>query len=204
MISDKDYEDLYKWTEEYIDKKCIIRKTGMPGKTPGTKNSWIFYLRNGLFNHEFSSAIAQMFLYEVEKEIGHFDFQICGLETASTPMLATIPLIGRIFGLDINSFSIRKNQKEYGLLNWIEGMPNDKPCLILDDLCNSSMSMKKAYDILQKENHSILPYSFCIVNKVNKQVHKQYRVEHDMYLPKNVKMIYLYDLDNFNLFNPSH
>lgn len=204
MISDKEYEDLYKWTEDYIDKKCIIRKTGMPGKIPGTKYSWIFYLRNGLFNHEFSSAIAQMFLYKIEKEVGHFDFQICGLETASTPMLATIPLVGRIFGLDINSFSIRKNQKEYGLQNWIEGIPNDKPCLILDDLCNSSMSMKKAYDVIQKQKLPILSQSFCIVNKVNKQTHDKDRVEHDMYLPKDMKVLYLYDLDNFNLFNPSH
>ena len=66
------------------------------------------------------------------------------------------------------------------------------------------MSMKKAYDVIQKENLSVLPYSFCIVNKVNKQIHEQHRIEHDMYLPENMKVIYLYDLDNFNLFNPSH
>jgi orotate phosphoribosyltransferase len=204
MISDREYEELYKWTENYIDKNCIIRKKWMPGKAPGTMYSWIFYLRNGLFNHEFSSAIAQMFFYKIEKEIGHFDFQICGLETASTPMLAAIPLVGRIFGLDINAFSIRKQRKEYGLLNWIEGVPNDKPCLILDDLCNSSVSMKQSYDVLQEENHSILPYSFCIVNKVNKQIHEKSRIEHDMYLPKDMKVLYLYDLDNFNLSNPSH
>jgi orotate phosphoribosyltransferase len=204
MISDREYEELYKWTENYIDKKCIIRKKWMPGKAPGTMYSWIFYLRNGLFNHEFASAIAQMFLYKIEKEIGHFDFQICGLETASTPMLATIPLVGRIFDLDINAFSIRKQRKEYGLLNWIEGVPNDKPCLILDDLCNSSVSMRQAYDVLQEEKHSILPYSFCIVNKVNKQIHEKSRIEHDMYLPKDMKVLYLYDLDNFNLSNPSH
>ena len=64
--------------------------------------------------------------------------------------------------------------------------------------------MKQSYDVLREENHSILPYSFCIVNKVNKQVHEQYRVEHDMYLPKDMKVLYLYDLDNFNLSNPSH
>ena len=204
MISDKDFENLYNWTEDYINKKCIIRKPGMPGKLPGTIYSWMFYLRNGLFNHEFNSAIAQMFIYKIKKEIGHFDFQICGLETASTPMLSSIPIIGRVFNLDINAFSIRKNRKEYGLLNCIEGIPNNKPCLIIDDLCNSSMSMKKAYNILNEENIPVLPYAFSIVNKVNKNVHSAYRREHDMYLPENIKALYLFDLDNFNLFGPSH
>lgn len=204
MISDNDYASLREWVKQYIDSKCIIRKLGMPGKVPGTYYSWIFYLRNGLFDHQFSSAISQMFIYKIQKEIGHFDFQITGLETASTPMLATIPIIGRVFNLDINSFSIRKNRKEYGLLNWIEGIPNSKPCLIIDDLCNSSMSMKTAYNVLEQHKLQIFPYSFCIVNKVNKKIHHQNRVNHDMYLPEHVKIIYLFDLDDFNLHNPSH
>ena len=66
------------------------------------------------------------------------------------------------------------------------------------------MSMKKAYDVIQKQKLPILSQSFCIVNKVNKQTHDKDRVEHDMYLPKDMKVLYLYDLDNFNLFNPSH
>jgi hypothetical protein len=64
--------------------------------------------------------------------------------------------------------------------------------------------MKQAYDVLQEENHSIFPYSFCIVNKVNKKIHEKFRVEHDMYLPKHMQVLYLYDLDNFNLSGPSH
>lgn len=204
MISDEDYEDLHSWMKNYINDKCIIRKPGMQGKMPNTRYSWIFYLRNGLFNHEFSSAVSQMFLYKIKKEVGHFDFQICGLETASTPMLATIPIIGRIFNLNINSFSIRKNQKEYGLLNWIEGLPNDKPCLIIDDLCNSSISMRKAYDITKQHNLQILNYAFCIVNKSNRVVHDEHRLTHDMYLPKEIKMISLFNLDDFNLSSPSH
>jgi orotate phosphoribosyltransferase len=204
MISDEDYLSLHSWAKDYIDKKCIVRKKGIPGKLPGTQYSWMFYLRNGLFNHDFSSAISQMFLYKVRKEIGHFDFQITGLETASTPMLASIPLIARIFDLNINAFSIRKERKEYGLLNWIEGVPNEKPCLILDDLCNSSISMRKARNVLKYENLPILPYAFCIVNKVNKNIHDENRVNHDMYLPKEIKILYLFDLDDFALFGPSH
>jgi hypothetical protein len=135
-----EYDELHFWTKNYIEKNCLIRNRVMPGKIPGTTYTWIFYLRNGLFNHEFLSAVSQMFIHKVKHEIGQFNFQISGLETGSTPLLAGIPLIARVFDLNINSFSIRKEQKTYGLLNWIEGMPNEKPVMLIDDLCNSSIS----------------------------------------------------------------
>lgn len=199
-----DYDELHQWTKKYIEEKCLIKNRWMPGKIPGTSYTWIFYLRNGLFNHEFLSAVSQMYLYKVKQEVGHFDFQIAGLETGSTPLLAGIPLISRVFNLDINSFSIRKEQKTYGLLNWIEGIPNEKPVMLIDDLCNSSMSMKQGYDILRNENIDVFNYAFSLVNKVNKNIHKEVRTRTDMYLPENIKMIYLFDLDDFNLYNPSH
>jgi orotate phosphoribosyltransferase len=204
MISDSDYDNLKVWTKNYINEKCLIQNTRMPGKLPGSTYTWMFYLRNGLFNHEFSSAISQMFMYKIHKDVEHFDFQITGLETASTPMLSSIPLISRIFNLDINAFSIRKNRKHYGLQNIIEGLPNNKPCLILDDLCNSSMSMKKVYDILVEEKIEVLNYAFCIVNKVNKNIHHQSRQTTDMYLPENIKVLSLFNLDDFNLTGASH
>jgi orotate phosphoribosyltransferase len=158
----------------------------------------MFYLRNGLFDHKFASAISQLFVHKVTETLGHFDFQIAGLETGSTPML------GRVYNLDINAFSVRKEQKKYGLLNWIEGRPNDKPVMIIDDLCNSSMSMKQCYDICKQENLEVLDHAFCLVNKVNKGTHTQLRTQSDMYLPPDIKMIYLFDLDDFNLSSPSH
>ena len=64
--------------------------------------------------------------------------------------------------------------------------------------------MKKTYNILNEENIPVLPYAFSVVNKVNKNVHSAYRREHDMYLPENIKALYLFDLDNFNLYSTSH
>lgn len=204
MISDSDYEDLYQWTKEYIEEYCLIRNKKMPGKIPGTTYTWIFYLRNGLFNHQFLTSISLMFLYKIHKKVGHFDFQLAGLETGSTPMLASIPLIAKGMGYDINAFSVRKERKTYGLLNWIEGIPNDKPVMIIDDLCNSSASMKKCYDVLQAHEIEIFNTAFSIVSKVNKQVHDTRRIEGDLYLPDDIKVTYLFDLDDFNLTNPSH
>ena len=60
-----------------------------------------------------------MFIYKVEREIGHFNFQLSGLETAATPMLSAIPLVLKGFGINLNSFVVRKEQKTYWIKNWI-------------------------------------------------------------------------------------
>jgi len=198
------HDELKQWVHAYIDKECIVRNTRMPGKRPGTINTWMFYLRRGLFNHRFNSAVAQLFYYTVNERIGHSEFQLTGLETAATPMLASFPLVGCIYGYDINAFVVRKNRKEYGLKNIIEGIPNDKPAMIIDDLCNSSASMASCYKVLLAESVSILPYAFCLVNKVNPGIHNPNREKHDMYLPKDIEVLSLFNMTDFNLYNPSH
>jgi orotate phosphoribosyltransferase len=198
------HDELKQWVHAYIDQNCIIRDRKMPGKKPGTMYTWMFYLRRGLFNHRFNSAVAQLFYYEVNEKIGHSNFQLTGLETAATPMLASFPLVGGIYGYDINAFVVRKQRKEYGLRNIIEGVPNDKPAMIIDDLCNSTQSMATCHKVLIDEKIDVLPFAFAIVNKVNPGVHHPARTKHDMYLPKGIEVISLFSMSDFNLYNPSH
>jgi len=195
-MNEKSYNELHQWTKQYIDDLCIVRNTRMPGKIPGTSYSWIFYLRRGLFNHQFLSAISQMFYYQVSKHLGHFNFQIAGLETASTPLLAGIPLIGRALGHDINAFSIRKERKQYGLRNWIEGLPNDLPVLLVDDLCNSSDSLYNARAICEQERIQCCDTCFVIVNKTNDEQNVT-----DKYMDTNIRIISLFNLSDFGLTN---
>ena len=132
------------------------------------------------------------------------DFQLSGLETAATPLLVGIPLIARVFEDDINAFVVRKERKEYGLLNILEGMPNDKPVVMLDDLCNSSISLRRCYDELVGLNMTVANKAFTIVNKSNNDVHSYQRQHTDMYLPSDIEVVSLFTLDDFNLSNPSH
>ena len=203
-ISDAQYEVLKEWVHHYIDTKCIVRNTDMPGKLPGSRYTWMFYLRRGLFNHQFLINISQMFIYHMERIDPKFEFQLTGLETAATPMLAAIPMVGSVMGLDINAFVVRKERKTYGLLNAIEGIPNNKLAVMIDDLCNSSRSMAQCLKILLAEDIPVANVAFAIVNKSNKEVHDETRLKGDMYLPKEIKVISLFDLDDFDLNNPSH
>ena len=118
LISDDEYKTFETWMREYIEHHCIIR-TGkdidnlMPGKSPGVWYPEWFSIQRGLFDPTFLSILSQMFIYKIEREIGHFNFQLSGLETAATPMLASIPLVAKGFGINLNSFVVKKEQKTY-------------------------------------------------------------------------------------------
>jgi orotate phosphoribosyltransferase len=178
----------------------------MPGKLPGTTYNWIFYLRNGLFNPDFLHCVSEMMLFKLYKELGNYNFQICGAETAGTPLAASIPLVAKAHQIPMSGFVVRKEQKEYGLKNWHEGMAfKDIPYVVVDDLCNSSRSLAHA-DNICRNTLGIVPsnVAIVIVNKVNKKVHSEERAVTDMYTSKDVKVLSLFDLDSFDLSDPSH
>ena len=202
-ISDALYGSLRAWVHDYIDTKCIVRDTTMPGKRPGSQYQWMFYLRRGLFNPRFLISISQMFIYHMERLDPKLNFQITGLETAATPMLTAITLVAGELHADINAFVVRKERKEYGLLNMFEGLPNHKVAVMLDDLCNSSNSLAKCYWRLREEDIPVAEVAFVLVNKVN-STHAESRARTDLQLPDSIKVISLFTLDDFELSNPSH
>lgn len=205
IISDIEYEDRYEYCKNYIDKICIYRcQPGeyLPAKRKGYFYTWQFYLRRGLFDVDFMECIADMFIYKIEREIGHFNFQIAGMETASTPMLAGIPMHAKKYGLNISAFSVRKEQKEYGLKNWFEGTPDfGLPILLIDDLCNSANSLIKAYDIIDQHHYKLLNYAFAIVNKTNRTDKQKMKIDKyfNHYGVDDMKFLSIYTLDDFDL-----
>lgn len=209
LIDRSEYDDLHSQGRELINNICIERRDQdhlLPGKAPGSTYSWMFYLRRALFNPDFSIAMTKMFLFRMAEERGKIPFQITGPESGAVPLISAITNVSAVtYGLNINCFSVRKDPKEYGLRNTLEGMiiPH-LPVVLCDDLCNSSVSLRRCYDICNQHGIPIARQAFCIVNKVNKAIHKENRRHTDMYLPNGIEMIYLYDLDDFNLSNPSH
>ena len=206
ILSEVQYKEYHDMVHYFITKYCIIKQNGMPGKIPGTVYNWMFYLRNGLFNPDFLHCVSEMMLYRIHQEIGDFNFQICGAETAGTPLAAAIPLVAKAHKIPMSGYVIRKDQKEYGLKNWHEGMAfKQVPYVLVDDLCNSSTSLAHA-DHICKTGLGLVSgnLAIVIVNKVNKEVHSEERTQTDMYLPKETKVLSLFDLDSFDLSNPSH
>ena len=227
LIQEYEYVTFKTWLVKYIWEHCIFRqgisewnidcredKSFMAAKSTenlrycrehgvpnpdGKKYVWQFYLRRGQFDATFNSVLSQMFIYKVEREIGHFDFQISGLETASTPMLSAIPLVAKGFGIDLNSFVVKKEQKQYGIRNWVEGCPDpDLPVMLVDDLISTSHSMLIANKTLQeKMDLKVMDYVFGIVNKNSRDGRYGYPLEKTRYWPDK-KILYLSDLDDYD------
>lgn len=202
IINDHEYAILRQSVHRYISDHCIARGD-MPGKMPGSRYTWMFYLRNALFNPQMSFNISKMFLYHMERIMPDFEFQVCGMETAGSPMVSSLTMTAMYYGVNLNGFICRKERKEYGLLNRFEGQVNGKIIAIMDDLCNSSKSMRQCLNALMEESLPVLNIAFCIINKSNAE-HTEERKRTDMYMPKEITVVSLFNLDDFDLSNPSH
>jgi len=186
-ISSSLYQQLSAEVKLYIDTNCIERNKIMPAKTPGKYYSWMFYLRRATYNHRIMRKIAVMFLYKFERLLPEFNFQLCGLETAAAPIVSAIPIIACEYNLDLSGFMIRKNKKEYGLLNQFEGVIDHRPIVILDDLANSGQSLQQCRQTLLMEGLTVLNKAFVIVqtNYAN--------------LDPSLEIVNLFDLKDFDL-----
>lgn len=157
-----------KWIAQYIRDYCLYEAENlMFGKLPGTRYNSQYYLSNGLYNQAFMAEVSSFFHKIVEANIGDWDFQITGRCWSSVPLLIGIPLIlNEAYGIEINSFMIKPERKSYGLHNYIEGKPNDKPVLIVDDLCNSTDSFRFCNEVIEKNtNLETIPFIFAVLNK---------------------------------------
>lgn len=164
---------------EHIDKHCIFRCNPSIQYTPGIKkghipskgvidNKYQFFLRNLTHNPVISYYTSMLILDDIARTMNENNedpyFQLCGLETSSTPFIISLQMTALKFGISINSFSIRKERKSYGLFQYVDGKPTDAPVIIIDDLINSGNSIIKCIDVCKYEyNLSINPNVYSII-----------------------------------------
>ena len=160
---DHKFQDSNKYCFEYIKNKCHF-KGRFPQQRKNKFYGSIFLPRWGMFDHKFSTHFCKILYEKIKKEIGHFNFQICGLESGSISMLTAIPIYFREYGVDINSFVVKKEKRTYGLQNIIDGFPNEKDIVIIDDIYNSGTTYRKCKDILMSEGYTnILDHRISIL-----------------------------------------
>ena len=177
----------------YISDKCIEKPDGyMFGKLPGTRYASQFYLANLLYNNEYMKLIEEDFSTLIKEYYPDLKFQITGREWSA------IPLITRLSSyVGVNAFMIKRNRKTYGKHNYIEGIPNEYPVLIVDDLCNSTDSFAHCNRVCFSEKLETLPHIFAVLNKYSrKRVGDS--MDFDRYLPSH-KALYLVERDDLNV-----
>lgn len=135
----------WEYARNFINDNCIARVAPGSRKLPSYQNqgsgyyTWQFYLREAFFNPRVLNIIVIDFLSKFEAPIKAGAIQLCGVESASTPLLTAIAIACCNRGYDVNVFSIRKEQKPYGKKNWLEGkvLPN-RIAMLVDDLTSTS------------------------------------------------------------------
>lgn len=199
-FDDENVSDIKDWVANYINDRCIYRVSAndppLNGKVLGSLYDWQFYLRRGLMDSNFLNAIGILFWKQFADLYKENPFQVAGLETGSTPMLTAIAMTAGMFDIKVNAFSIREKRKSYGLYNRFEGIIDyDLPVLIVDDLCNSKKSLYEAKKACENEGLKVYGQGFVIVNKdLNKT-----NPDTDKYIGDDIKIVSLFNLDNFIL-----
>lgn len=134
------------YLRDFINDYCIFRCPpgwGLEGLPKGNIYQWQFYPRRAIF-YQWTMEVIANWLVDTFQE----GTQYAAMETAGPPMLAAAQAIGQTRGIAIPGFAIRKDQKKYGLKNWVEGFPDpSKPVIILDDLANSKSTIIRAAGI---------------------------------------------------------
>lgn len=167
-------EQMIQWLREFINDHCIHRvKPGEPTMRPLHPShapegyTWLILSRRGMLNGFFASYVGMLFWDLFAEKYKERPFQITGLETACIPIITSIAMTSRSFGIEnLNCFYIRKEPKDYGLLQTFEGyMLNDRPALIVDDFYNSRSTYLTARKFLEQNNIEVYKQAFAIINK---------------------------------------
>lgn len=187
---------------DYIFNHCLEEAQGqlMYGKRPGERYQWQYYLSRLLYDPSYRFLIGQEFMRLVENEIGHYEFQIAGREWSAVPLIVGLQnhLVyhREVF---LSAFMIKRERKNYGIHNWIEGEPDNLPVLIVDDICNSTNSFFHCKQVCNKILHlETLPFIFSVLNKFNPKIMGEEAVTYDKYLGKDHKALYIIDGEDIN------
>ena len=155
------HPDLRRQLTEKIRTACIRRSpehrlVSADGKPQG----WLIDLRPALLDAQFIDWVAEAFWTRFRHEM---PFQIGGMEVAAIPLITALQLKALSLGLHANAFVIRKQRKEYGAGQRIEGVLTDDPIVLVDDLINSGASLEAALVALSDRATNV-PRVFAVVD----------------------------------------
>lgn len=132
------------FVRDMINDDCIVRVPNGSKELPAMGGrgyyTWQFYLRKALLHSVSLQVIGEDFWAKNQEQFIQTPFQLAGVESAAVPIITAIVMAGAQRGLLVNAFTIRKNRKEYGLRNMIEGAPNALPVCFIDDLTSPQHS----------------------------------------------------------------
>lgn len=208
LLKEEEKTRLLTEIHEYIDKNCIFRcdpnvvySEGLePGKIygqqPGIRNTSLFFLRRLMHDNKMLTYVSAIILDDMMRKYDSGKdrfFQLCGMESSSIPLMIGIQAQAARYGIGMNSFSIRKSRKHYGLFNLIDGKPTEAPVVVVDDLINSGSSIAYCLDTVKHELDLSPASTVYSIIKVNPNMSHLKWNEHTM------EVFSLFDMSRFSM-----
>jgi outer membrane protein assembly factor BamB/orotate phosphoribosyltransferase len=177
----------YSVLEKVIRENCFVTEEAQVISENSTiRMNWLFDFRSVILKSNVLNVYAEIFWerYQCEK-----NFQVCGLELASVPLLAAVVMKFHEKGLALNGFIIRKSRKKTGLLKMIEGEVLDIPVIILDDLINTGSSVMRQIEILEDLKKEVKEI-FTILRFRDAEYYQSFK-------QKNIQLVSIFELNDF-------
>jgi len=146
--------------KEYIHKRIrdegFVKTGDRLWLTPqGQQAGWTFDMKALFLDKDFLQAMSVVFwsIYDKTKPI-----QICGLESASIPLITALVMSGEC----ANGLYIRKSKKKKYDLRELEGNLTDAPIVLVDDVVNFGNSVEKQIKVLKKKSRDVHSIFACV------------------------------------------
>jgi len=176
-------------TASFIEKKCIYRSTNnkIYKNMHGKRVEWMVDMRSAVLDSRVLQDISAQF-WDMFEDL---DFQMAGIEMAGVPMVSAFVLEAGKRGKDTSALIVRIKRKKHMGGKIIEGEPNGKPILLIDDSINSGKNAELARKKLEAEGHKVVGL-FCLVD-FRSTAGINWRVRN------KIEVTTLFDLNSFNL-----
>lgn len=141
------------WLADCIEHKAVYRSP--PGELlltslEGGIASWQFYFPVAALDPEFQRRMAHLFWLQFAPQYKARPFQMCACETGGVPVACALQAAAYAGGQAVPLFALKKQPKDYGLKNWIEGMVDPRrPVLLIDDVVGHGRTLRQAAERLR-------------------------------------------------------
>lgn len=180
-----------------IESLCLVHKdqsgTAMVSRAGQNVLNWLVDCRPLFLNPQHLQDVSALCWDNI---LQHPAFQkgpcqIAGMETAAIPLLVGLLAEGQRRGRDVTGLIIRKERKDHGRGNLIEGQVRPIPTLLIDDILNSGESAEKSRMALAQVD---VPISHMLVVLDFKSIHgMNWRKQ------RNIAVTSLFHLADFGL-----
>ena len=175
LIPESQRQEYWEECRDFIEKYAIWKmgpwywSRGIPAKNnPKSRYTSQYYCSRATGDYNINNKLSILALDALLPIWKKKKFQLAGLESDGTPIAMGMLYTAQQFDVykDLTMFRVRKEYKEYGLLNLIEGRPNRRPVLMVDDLVSSKKTAYMAWKRLKyKEKMKMANHMFAIIQK---------------------------------------